>query len=498
MVPIGQARRPLDCDGPRRGEVRAGDAPERVQRADHKWTFTIRKSHSWSKHSCNLIDLIHELGPAADLIKIEQLTGTYRFGLPRQDQTRTPIGEAAIEFIVRKRRQTEIEAGASSPIVNIKHATKPKIALHRPGAYGDIIMTLALVPLLKQKYPDHEIHYYCNATIGKQLAGLMQAAGVNAAIDCTLLTADKAAEYQRVVNLVGYPLAEGYPEKPMSMHLIEYFAEEMSVRTELDKIVGWRVPHLTLARPPRPDNMPTRYATIHPQAGWSVYKQWPKDRWESIVAERPDILFFQIGSETDARINGTLPSFMGKPFYDSISLLANSSLHIGVDTWTNHLTNIEWEDEVELRYFVPAIILWGSTQWQAAGYSRNTNISLGLPCPAVLPRGSKDIADAARPVHQSSGTGLREADARLHGRDNRRSSFGGDRKGMAEMTENCASCKFYVKEPLRPGYGECHVGRPTLAIVMSNQGPTSLGGWPPTQEKFWCGEHKPKTNGSSQ
>ena len=64
---------------------------------------------------------------------------------------------------------------------------------------------------------------------------------------------------------------------------------------------------------------------------------------------------------------------------DSISLLANAELHLGVDTWTNHLTNIEWEDQVDNR-FVPAIILWGSTQWQAAGYGRNTNISLGLPC----------------------------------------------------------------------------------------------------------------------
>ena len=148
----------------------------------------------------------------------------------------------------------------------------------------------------------------------------------------------------------------------------------------VDAGINSLIPHLTLAKPPRPDNMPTRYATIHPQAGWSVYKQWPKDRWESVIAERPDILFFQIGSETDARLNGAMPSFMGQSFYNSIALLANSSLHLGVDTWTNHLTNIEWENPDGHRWFTPAIILWGSTQWQAAGYSRNTNISLGLPC----------------------------------------------------------------------------------------------------------------------
>jgi SAM-dependent methyltransferase len=368
--------------------------------ADHKWTFTIYKERSWNERSRNLLGLISLLGPAADLIKIEQLTGTYRFGLPRQDQTRTPIGEAAIEIIIRKRpldeqaaagrirdfRSLAMDALPSSK--EIQSRFRPKIALHRPGAYGDIIMTLALVPLLKQKYPDHEIHYYCNAGIGKQLAGLMQAAGVNAVADCTLMNRERMKEYRQTINLIGYPLAEGYPEKPMSEHLIRYFAEEMGLGLRsavVDAGINNLIPHLTLARPPRPEGLPERYATIHPQAGWSVYKQWRGTRWSDVIAECPHIQFYQIGAADDARVFGADHSFMGKPFYDSIALLANAYLHLGVDTWTNHLTNIEWETTLEPenlihRYFVPSIILWGSTQWQAAGYGRNTNISLGLPC----------------------------------------------------------------------------------------------------------------------
>jgi predicted SAM-dependent methyltransferase len=79
--------------------------------SDHKWTFAVFKTASWSRRSRNLLDLITTLGEGADLIKIEQLTGSYRFSLPRQDQTQTPIGESAIEFIIRKRTKTEIEAG---------------------------------------------------------------------------------------------------------------------------------------------------------------------------------------------------------------------------------------------------------------------------------------------------------------------------------------------------------------------------------------------------
>lgn len=79
--------------------------------SDHKWTFTVFKTKSWSNHSINLLDMIRELGPSAEVIKIEQLSATYRFGLPRYDQTLTPVAECGIELVIRKRPAAEIEAG---------------------------------------------------------------------------------------------------------------------------------------------------------------------------------------------------------------------------------------------------------------------------------------------------------------------------------------------------------------------------------------------------
>lgn len=78
---------------------------------DHKWTFTIFKSNSWSNRSINLLDLARNLGPAAEVVKIEQLTANYRFVLPRFDQTLTPVGECGIELVMRKRPAAEIAAG---------------------------------------------------------------------------------------------------------------------------------------------------------------------------------------------------------------------------------------------------------------------------------------------------------------------------------------------------------------------------------------------------
>jgi|SaaInlStandDraft_6_1057023.scaffolds.fasta_scaffold15886_1 SAM-dependent methyltransferase len=78
---------------------------------DHKWTFTIFKTQSWSERSLNVVDLVMELGEGAELIRMEQLNSTYRFSLPRYDQTLTPIAESGIEFVIRKRPTEEIVAG---------------------------------------------------------------------------------------------------------------------------------------------------------------------------------------------------------------------------------------------------------------------------------------------------------------------------------------------------------------------------------------------------
>jgi hypothetical protein len=42
------------------------------------------------------------------LIRLEQLNSTYRFELPRYDQTLSPVGECGIEFVIRKRSGQEI------------------------------------------------------------------------------------------------------------------------------------------------------------------------------------------------------------------------------------------------------------------------------------------------------------------------------------------------------------------------------------------------------
>lgn len=73
---------------------------------DHKITFTIAKPASWSPVSVNLLDLLGGLRDEVELLSVQLLDQGYRHtSLPRGiDQTRTPMAECAIEFVLRKRR----------------------------------------------------------------------------------------------------------------------------------------------------------------------------------------------------------------------------------------------------------------------------------------------------------------------------------------------------------------------------------------------------------
>ncbi len=82
---------------------------------DHKFTFTISKAKSWSPKSLNLLDLISDLGESSELIKLQKLDESYRYTLPRFDQTLTPIGECGIEIVLRKRTVEEIADGGRKP-----------------------------------------------------------------------------------------------------------------------------------------------------------------------------------------------------------------------------------------------------------------------------------------------------------------------------------------------------------------------------------------------
>lgn len=94
-----------------------GEFPSAFNR-DHKWTFTVYKTQSWSDKSVNIIDLFGSLGVDCDIRRIEVIDATYRHTLPRYDQSLTPVAESAIEIVVRKRAANEIANKGRLPLSN--------------------------------------------------------------------------------------------------------------------------------------------------------------------------------------------------------------------------------------------------------------------------------------------------------------------------------------------------------------------------------------------
>lgn len=235
---------------------------------------------------------------------------------------------------------------------------KKAIALVRPGAIGDICMTLNIVPELKKKHPGCTIIYFCHHSIGRALEELMLLAGVDEVMDTSLF---RSEDFDLAFNLIGYPLHENYPYIPMKRHLLEYFSDEVGVDPKVYSL-GLSLDSVGILVP---------YATIHTKAGWSHYKDWSQDRWAEAVSACPEITFIQIGSAEDPKVPGAIHDYMGCPLMDSIRLIGNATIHCGIDSFSNHVTNITR---------TPAVILWGSTQSSAAGYEQNVNISMGLPC----------------------------------------------------------------------------------------------------------------------
>lgn len=94
---------------------------------DHRWTFTMHKTRSWSSRSINVLTLVSTLGDGVDVAKVERLDATFRHGLPRFDQTLTPVGECAIEFVLRKRPAAEIEAGGRLPAAGLEVARERRL-----------------------------------------------------------------------------------------------------------------------------------------------------------------------------------------------------------------------------------------------------------------------------------------------------------------------------------------------------------------------------------
>lgn len=83
---------------------------------DHKTSWTIFKKTSWCSRSINVFNLIAALEDIVQPIKIELVDTLYQYDVKRFDQTYHGNSECAIEFILRKRPDSEIDKKGRLPL----------------------------------------------------------------------------------------------------------------------------------------------------------------------------------------------------------------------------------------------------------------------------------------------------------------------------------------------------------------------------------------------
>jgi SAM-dependent methyltransferase len=69
---------------------------------DHKWSFTIGKTESWSPKSVSLIHFLQQFTDRVRILRLELLDAGFIYGAPRMDQTLGLMAESAIEIVLQK------------------------------------------------------------------------------------------------------------------------------------------------------------------------------------------------------------------------------------------------------------------------------------------------------------------------------------------------------------------------------------------------------------
>lgn len=231
---------------------------------------------------------------------------------------------------------------------------KTTVNLLRPGSIGDVLISSVIIPGLRKKHGDCQIHYYTHMT---------EAVSMIDGIDGIL----HSSEWEKRLPGPSYCL-NAYPNErgdmsPLKKHLVEYYAELCDIPVNwnysLKPLNGYSIP-----------GVDGDYISLHIKTGWSVYKEWDTAKWAFVVKEL-NLPVVQIGGADEPYVAGAIDMRGKTTLSESSAIIKGAKLHLGVDSFTNHIAGA---------FKKPAVILFGSTSPIGSGYRTATNIYKSLDC----------------------------------------------------------------------------------------------------------------------
>lgn len=241
------------------------------------------------------------------------------------------------------------------------------IECYRQGAWGDCIMTTAALRGLKEAYPGCWIRYVTHEKSIPILEG-------NKYID-QLVTQSAHSDVDFKFYFC-YPdkdsvlKDEGYPDKPLTRHLVQIFNECAGIPAGMQTEITLSEKELAFGE--ELQRQYGKYVTLHIQAGWSQYKEWYDDRWSAVVEAlfKDGISTVQLGDSNDRILPNTV-DMRGHTPKEAVATIKYAKAHMGVDSFTNHAAHA-----VGTR----AVILFGSTSPTGSGYDQNINLWKSCNC----------------------------------------------------------------------------------------------------------------------
>lgn len=214
-------------------------------------------------------------------------------------------------------------------VVDKRPLARPKvkrILVKRDAANGDVLVAAGVLPALKEKYPEAEIHFSTNC--GKVLLG-------NPHIDKMLDQIEafnNLHRYQRIIELDG-----AYERRP-TIPLTTAYAEEAGIRPEAmeyfvqcaDEIESYEIPELK------------DYIVIHAGATNWVGRNWSTEGFQQIAQwlldEGHQVVC--IGKGADREVPCTIDLRSRITFFEMNKLVRDAKLFVGIDSMPMHIAQI--------------------------------------------------------------------------------------------------------------------------------------------------------------
>lgn len=115
--------------------------------------------------------------------------------------------------------------------------------------------------------------------------------------------------------------------------------------------------------------------TINPSSVCSKNQEWYIERWNEVIHRLKYYTFIQIGLMSERLLEGVLDFRGAYTLREQLSVLANSKLHIGLDSFWSHAA---------AALNTKAIVLFGDSSPFVWGHDNNVNIFKSLPCSPCL------------------------------------------------------------------------------------------------------------------